>query len=231
MLKDEKIIIIVLSVIYIPLILIELFVYLKLFKRPKLNLKKIILYNFILIGITLLSFLLLSHTNYLDYEKPIPYSNFKSIDFKNFRGLEFIKKRFMGSEHFAYVVTSIDLETDNKTITIEAFFHPSRSFVYNNKTVYSDLLSHELYHFKITEIFARKSRKEVIFTKNYSKDNIQNIIQKFKLEEEIFQRKYDYDTHHSYIYNEQIKYQNLIDSTLTRLDKFKNPKILIHEKK
>lgn len=229
--KGEQIIVIVLSTIFLPILLIELFIFLKLLKRPKINFKKIIRYNLFLLLISALCILILNHTNYLDYEKPIPFRKFNTINFKNFRGLGLFKRNLLGNKHFAYVVTSIDYEIEKDYINIEAYFHPSRSFVYNKNTNSSELLTHELYHFKITEIFARKARKKISTINNLSEESTGKIINDFKFLENEFQKKYDYETHHSYIYSKQVKYQKLIDSTLISLNEFKKTKILIHEKK
>lgn len=229
MTKQERIIIIVLSIIYSIVILIELFFYLKLIKRPKIKFKKILYYNFLIILLIVFSLLTLSYTNYLDYEKPIPYSKFHTISFRNFRGLEFFKRTFLGNEHYAYVVTSIEYQIEKDFITVEAYFHPSKSFVYNKDTNSNDLLTHELYHFKITEIYARMTREKISKLNNPSKENITNIIRDCELLENEFQKKYDYETYHSYIYNKQIKYQKIIDSTLLSLNKFKDPKIPTYE--
>ena len=46
-----------------------------------------------------------------------------------------------------------------------------------------------------------------------------------------YQKKYDYDTYHSYVYSEQIKYQNKIDSLLYLMTNYSKTKINIHENK
>lgn len=186
----------------------------------------------VLIFIPICTILLtLNHTNYLNYSKPISFKNYSKITFKDFKGLEFFHKEFEGSKQFAYIVTTINYKSKKDTAKIEAYFHPSRSFVYDRNSLDKDLLSHELYHFKITEIYARKLRK-IISEKTFnSEDEIEKVIKKYLEKERIYQQKYDYDTYHSYIYGEQKKYEKNIDSLLHLLIEYKNPKVKIHVKK
>ena len=228
MAEDEKITLIIFSSIYLPLIIIQFLVYIGKIKIPKLNFKKILFTNLIILVLGIIGIGVLSHTNYLDYEKPIPYSQYDRISFKNFRGLELFKKKFLNSKYFAYVVTSIDLEEDTNSVV--AYFHPSRSFVYNKKSGSKDLLTHELYHFKITEVFARKTRKEIIEKKISSFDERKEILNQNLTEEQNFQELYDYETYHSYVYSKQLEFEKRIDSLLLSLNKYKNPKLSYNEK-
>lgn len=230
MTKYEEIFLIIMASIYLPILLIEFIFYLKLIKRPNLNFKKYLKINIIIFLFLGLSFLILSYKNFLDYEKPIPFKEFERIDFKNFRGLELIKKKLYGSKYFAYVVTSIEYEIDQDHVKIESYFHPSSSFVYNKNSNSKDLLTHELYHFRITELFTRKAKEEIHKRANLKKDDIKKIIDSIKLEEREYQIKYDYDTYHSYVYEKQISYQKEIDSLLISLKKFKKSKIKYNEK-
>ncbi|TDP57565.1 hypothetical protein [Flavobacterium dankookense] len=223
MIKGEKIIIIVFSSFYLIIFIIELILFLFKIKVPKFSLKKILIINLVLILIGLLGLLTLTHTNYLDYEKPIPYSEYNRIGFKNFRGIELFKKKFNGSKYFAYVVTTIELDKENNSIV--AYFHPSKSFVYNKKSSSSDLLTHELYHFKITEIFARKTRKEIIEKNIINFDEKERVLIKNLIDEDIFQKKYDFETFHSYVYSKQKEFERTIDSLLITLNKYKNPEL------
>jgi hypothetical protein len=223
MTKGEKIIIIGFSSFYIIIFIIELILFLFKIKIPKFSLKKVLLFNLILLFIGIISLLILSHTNYLDYEKPIPFTEYKRIGFKNFRGIELFKKEFNGSKYFAYVVTSIELNKKNNTV--EAYFHPSKSFVYNKKSSSIDLLTHELYHFKITEIFARKTRKEIIEKNITNFEEKERILNKNLIDEDDFQKKYDFETYHSYVFSKQKEFERRIDSLLLTLEIYKNPKL------
>lgn len=230
MTKTEEILLIIMASIYLPILLIEFIFYLRIIKRPKLNFKKYLIINLIVALSFVVSFLILSYKNFLDYERPIPFKEIERIDFKNFRGLEFIKKKLYGSKYFAYVVTSIEYEFEEEYVLLESYFHPSSSFVYNKNSNSKDLLTHELYHFRITELFTRKAKEEIYKRENLKKEDIKEIIDSIKVEERKYQIKYDYDTFHSYVYEKQISYQKEIDSLLISLNKFEKSKIKYNEK-
>jgi len=173
----------------------------------------------------IIGFGLLSHTNYLNYEKPLTFDKYEQITFENFRGLEFFKKSLYGNERFAYVVTSIESEIDDKTVTVQSFFHPSRSFVYKKNTNSKELLTHEKYHIKITELFTRKAKEKISKLNKFDGKKIEEIIRQAEQDEINFQRQYDYDTFHSYVFSEQKRYEKEVDSLLNLLTEYKKPKI------
>lgn len=170
--------------------------------------------------------LTLNHTNFLNYRSPIPFSKIDSITFEDFRGLEFFRKKHNGNPRYAYIVTSIKSEIKENEVHIESFFHPSRSYVYNNNVYSGELLNHELYHFRITELFARMVRKEVSQEAGVSKDDIKSILKKNERKEQTYQAKYDSDSYHSYVLKEQKRYETEIDSLISSLHEFSQPIIL-----
>jgi hypothetical protein len=195
-------------------------------KRFKLFLK------FSLIGFAfLISIILtLSHTNYLNYESPMTFEKYDSITFENFRGIELFKKSLYGNKRFAYIVTCIDSKFEENSVQVEAVFHPARSFVYNQHNNSQELLTHEKYHFKITELYARKARREISKLTHFSKKKIQDILNKHRTLEDIFQKSYDFDTYHSYVYSQQKSYEQTIDSLFSLLSNFKKTTITFYEK-
>ena len=174
-------------------------------------------------------FITLTRVNFLDYEKPITFNKINQISFLNFRGLEFFQKTLYGNDHFAYVKTTIEYEFEKDSIKIESFFHPSSSYVYNKNTFSKDLLKHEMFHFRITELFVRIAKNKISKLKNQNKEKIKGLIQETQNEENNYQRRYDDDTFHSYVESEQKKYEKEIDSLLYLHTKFKKPKIHINE--
>ena len=171
----------------------------------------------------------LSHTNYLDYEKPISYHRVDEITFENFRGIELFKKSLYGNERFAYVTTTIETDFQADNISIESLFHPSRSFVYKKNNNSRELLKHEIFHFKITELYVRKMKQRISALENPSEEQINGIIENLRAEENTFQQNYDYDTFHSYVYGEQKRYEKSIDSSLNSLKNYTNPKVYFNE--
>ncbi|PIA78861.1 hypothetical protein BFR04_04840 [Gaetbulibacter sp. 4G1] len=187
-------------------------------------------YSFLFLIFIAIVFGILSHTNYLNYEKPMTFDKYDQITFQNFRGLEFFKKSLYGNERFAYVVTTIDSEIDDNSVIVQSLFYPSRSFVYKKNTNSTELLTHEKYHIKITELFARKAKQEISDLKILDEDKIEGIIKDVKIKERAFQKEYDYNTFHSYVLSEQKRYEKEVDSLLTSLNQYKNPKIIIDDK-
>jgi len=226
---DTLIIVLFLSIYFSP-VFYQLTIVLKESKKgnkvPLKRLLKFLKYSFLILFPLIIGFAALTHTNYLDYEKPITYDKIESITFENFRGLEFFKKNLYGNKRFAYVVVTIDSEISDDYVDVKSLFHPSRSFVYNSHINSKELLSHEMYHFKITELYTRKIKKEISELGESGQTALfKEIIQQKTKEERKFQTKYDYDTFHSYVYSEQKKYERTIDSLLTIFSEFKKSKI------
>lgn len=174
-------------------------------------------------------FFTLTRVNFLDYKKPISFDKINQITFSDFRGLEFFQKSLYGNEHFAYVKTTIDYEFEKDSIKIESFFHPSSSYVYNKKPFSKDLLRHEMFHFRITELYVRIVKNKISKLRKPDKEKIKGLIQEIENEENNYQTKYDDDTFHSYVESEQKKYEKEIDSLLYLHSKFQNPKLYINE--
>lgn len=191
--------------------------------------KKILKKVFLTLFIIAVFFFTLTRVNFLDYQKPISFDKINQITFADFRGLEFFQKSLYGNEHFAYIKTTIEYEFEKDSIKIESFFHPSSSYVYNKKTFSKDLLRHELYHFRITELYVRIAKNKISKLRKLSKEKIKDLIREIENEENNYQIKYDDDTFHSYVESEQKKYEKEIDSLLYLHSEFKNPKLYINE--
>jgi hypothetical protein len=231
---NENLIIILILLLYFSPVFYQLYLLLKERKEENKKLLKRLLrfttYSFLILIFTSICFGILSHTNFLNYEKPITFDKFDQITFQNFRGLEFFKKSLYGNERFAYVVTSIDSDINDNTVTVQSLFHPSRSFVYKKNTNSKELLTHEKYHIKITELFARKAKEKISNLSTFDEDKIEGIIRDVKTKESAFQKEYDYNTFHSYVLSEQKRYEKEVDSLLTSLNQYENPKIIIDDK-
>lgn len=195
-------------------------------RKPLKKFLKIVKYSLTIFFVLITGFALLSHTNYLDYEKPLTFDKYDQITFENFRGLEFFKKSLYGNEQFAYVVVSIDSKIKENSVIVQSLFYPSRSFVYNQNTNSKELLVHEKYHIKIAELFSRKAKKKISELPSFDKKRIKEILRQAELDERKYQKEYDYNTFHSYVLSEQKKYEKEIDSLLDLLTNYQKPKIL-----
>lgn len=230
---NEHLIATLILLVYFSPIFYQLVLVIKENKRGnRLPLKKFLKYlkySFLILIPCLIGFAIISHTNYLNYEKPMTFDKYDQITFKNFRGLEFFKKSLYGNEQFAYVNTTIESEINDHSVIVKSLFHPSRSYVYNKQTHSKELLSHEKYHIKITELFTRKAKEKLSNLNTFDKDKIEEIIVNTRKQERDYQKEYDYNTFHSYVLREQKRYEKEVDSLLKNLTKFKNPKIIIDE--
>lgn len=159
--------------------------------------------------------------NYIMYKSPIEHSKWRHIALNDFRGLKRPYVTLDGGTEFAFISTSIRIVENRNSIRIVSLFHPSRSYVYN-RNLYSDgLLVHEMYHFHITEYYARLIRKEVKYLVSLDKPMKLNSIKIRNLvEEQKMQYKYDDETYHGYILEKQLEWQNKIDSSLLSLEKY-----------
>lgn len=231
---NESLIAIIILLVYFSPVFYHLSLAIKESKKGnKIPLKKfkIFLKHSVIIIIPLIFvFGILSHTNYMNYEKPLTFDKYDQITFENFRGLEFFKKSLYGNERFAYVVTSIDSEIDNNAVTVQSLFYPSRSYVYKKNTNSKELLTHEKYHIKITELFTRKAKEKISNLDRFDENKIEEIIRQAENEERKFQIEYDYNTFHSYVLSEQKRYEKEVDSLLNLLTEYEKPKIEFNEK-
>jgi hypothetical protein len=161
--------------------------------------------------------------NYLRYKAPIPHKHWETITLNDFRGLKKPFDSLYGESKFAFVSTSIRVKKKHNEIEIETLFHPCRSYVYNRKLFANYLLTHEMYHFHITEYCARMMRKEVKdLLESDNKVNLKEIKNRILIKEQELQYQYDDETYHSYVHSKQVEWQNKIDSSLVSLEKYSN---------
>lgn len=102
-------------------------------------------------------------------------------------------------------------------IDVHAFFNPTMSW--SKKEKRSDyLLRHEQLHFDISELYARKLKKELEqfefeSSKNPSKE-IEHIFERLNKERKEMQKKYDQETDHSKNSASQLKWDKKISEAL-----------------
>ena len=180
----------------------------------------------LIIGSTMLIVSVLFHVNILRYSSPIPFAEIDRITLKDFKGYRKPYQTLHGQRAFAFISTTLDWERTDKGVQVQAFFHPTRSYVYNDKIVDRFLLKHELYHFRITEIFARKCRQELSQSKKVpSDDAISEILARNEQSENQMQNRYDGETYHGYLMKEQKRWEENVDSLLNLLIEHKPPTV------
>lgn len=174
-----------------------------------------------ILGATFLLASILFHINIIRYHAPVEYSKINFITLKDFVGLKPPAQTLEGSKEFAFITTSLTYNRHGNAVEIKALFHPSRSYVFNENVFSNDLLKHELYHFRITELYARKTRQKLsTYQEMPTSDEISYILAGSRTEEREMQSRYDYETYHSYVLKKQHEWQITIDSLLSSLTKF-----------
>ncbi|MBT5531003.1 MAG: hypothetical protein HOK35_17755, partial [Cytophagia bacterium] len=119
--------------------------------------------------------------------------------------------------------TDIQIKYEDDQICILSRFHPSRSYVYNKNMISRPLLTHELYHFHITEYITRLFRKELT-SLDYmpAKREVKSILHLYLDQENQLQTQYDDETYHSYVLGKQQEWQLKIDSLLLITKQYEN---------
>ena len=173
------------------------------------------------LGFTCLAASTLFHINIIEYHRPIQHADVATITLQDFIGFKRPNQTLDGSNEFAFIVTSIEYEMDDHQVEIKAIFHPSRSYVFNERLVDKFLLEHELYHFHITELHARLIRSQLAALNQMPTVNqVERIVNTQRTSEYIMQKEYDNDTYHSYVLKKQKAWQGKIDSLLSSHQKF-----------
>jgi hypothetical protein len=144
---------------------------------------------------------------------------------------DFIGQPDTQSPDAANSYTGIDLSMKQKNsalvIDVFSFFDRNLSWVREGASK-EGLLRHEQFHFHITELYARKLRKELIeyrFTQKNLQTKLQPIFKDFLDQLSKEQKKYDKETNHHINTKEQIKWERSITDELSTYDSYKNSKV------
>ncbi|WP_323027879.1 DUF922 domain-containing protein [Gelidibacter japonicus] len=107
---------------------------------------------------------------------------------------------------------------------VQAHFYPKRSWVHKKRS--SDhILAHEQLHFDITELYARKFRKEITHLK-ISKDikrDLNSLYERIIKDMTVEQSTYDIQTNHSRDAKAQFAWNKKISDALKVYNDYKNP--------
>jgi hypothetical protein len=199
--------------------------YLPPIKRLKISLR----INFVVFitAFLLIAVVVLFDVNYFRYKSPMPYSAWKSITFSEFRGLNRPGQTLDGQNEFAFIVPEIRLRHSGNSLEVITYFHPSRSYVFNNAIEDGKLLNHELYHLHIAEYCARLFRKKLTeYTKPLTSQQINISYAEILKTEDRLQFQYDDETYHSYLAGKQKRWEMHLDSCLESLKSFQSTNII-----
>lgn len=184
----------------------------------------------IVLGFSVVTILIsfLFDLNYLQYKSPILYKDLESITLDDFKGIKIPSSTLYGDKGFAYIVTDIVYEETEEFIEVQTRFHPSRSYVYNSKIDSKLLLTHELYHFHITEYCARKMRESITINISHGrKSDLDHLYLNCMRLQDDLQFQYDEQTYHGLLLGKQKEWQHKVDSLLKAKEKFAESKIKI----
>jgi hypothetical protein len=165
--------------------------------------------------------------NFLYYKAPMPYNDWKTIQWSDFRAIKHPGEKVEESVHFASIFSEIRAQmADNETVSVVTYFHPARSYTYSENQIGESLLTHELYHLHISEYYARLIRKEITtIASPVDKSVLYKTVENYKKQEKEMQLQYDSETDHSYISGKQKEWQHKIDSCLSSLSIYSNETI------
>ncbi len=123
---------------------------------------------------------------------------------------------------FSFSARTISSKLVDFTATVEAHFYPDQSW-YKKGHVNNIVLAHEQLHFNITELHARKLRKQIDVT-NFSlniKKEISKLHANINKELKAFQNKYDSESDFSRSIETQQEWQVFVKQELRKLSKYK----------
>lgn len=175
-----------------------------------------------ILGSVLTAVAVMYDVNFIRYKAPMEYSEWKNIQWSDFRAIKRPHQTLQGSQTFAFITTEIDIEQSEDYAVVKTWFHPARSYTYSQEFSGQSLMQHELYHLHITEYVAREIRKE--FSECESSCSTEFINAYLQREREL-QNSYDEETAHGYLLGKQRKWQSRIDSCLLSLDEFSDPNV------
>ncbi|GJM63264.1 hypothetical protein [Persicobacter diffluens] len=178
-------------------------------------------YSLIVITTLGIIYLILLDINFLNYQKPIPHHDWESISLEDFKAFP----RPEDQKYSARICSKITVNKDGDNFEVVAKFYPAQSWSKYDSPNLDRLLTHELYHFHLTELYARKLRKALlekspsIDWKYLKKLNTENLNQE--------QSRYDKQTSHGILLGEQLNWQNKIDSLLQQYEKYSDTNIYL----
>lgn len=142
----------------------------------------------------------------------------KPLTWKDFKGNV---PRNTNSVAITYISFHYEILSKESILAINCMIK-DKSWVRKEKQL-PRILVHEQYHFHISEIFARKMRREMAKIKEPSTKNVQDVFDEWVKKHHVEQALYDKETSHSKIDSEQIRWQEKIDKELKDLEAYKDP--------
>ena len=159
-------------------------------------------------------------------EVTIPWSESYKLAWSDFQGPEKLDSDAVATTAsgitFSYSIKKTSTRNVSFQTQVDAHFYPEKSW-YKPHLADSHILSHEQYHFNITELFARKFRQRVaqVEVSQGLSSALDKIHEDINSELSDFQELYDADTNYSRNFEQQAIWQKRIDDALENTSKFK----------
>ena len=179
---------------------------------------KLVLQYKMRILIVIISFFLVSWQ--IDSNK-LEWNRNRKITWEDFKGVPKINS-------YDEAITSSGIEfsktyrRDTLFIGITSYFYKINSWV-KNKDASEYKLKHEQVHFDISEIYARKLKKEIsqlLLSDTINKKYLDFLFDKFIIEMNEYQDLYDKETNHSINNEKQLEWNNKIEYQLNELEQW-----------
>lgn len=164
-------------------------------------------------------------------EKRIAWSSDNQLTWDDFKGKVDKKDETYKAKTYVKVTSFHEVYDNNIVLNVTCKFNQSISWS-KSKTESWDLLKHEQLHFDICELMARNIRKEFSEHKSYQLsatwDTLQNIYD-FYFPDSLTKLniKYDKETDHGTIIDEQRRWEKFIDRELRKLNHYSDTVVKI----
>ncbi len=151
-------------------------------------------------------------------EEAIPWNFDHRLSWEDFRATPPITGNIAATtaSGIAYYFSSTELDGEMEVdFTVKSFFYPDKSW-YKPEICNAVVLSHEQLHFDISELFARKMRRQLSktrFTRNI-KAEVKAIYRQINEELAAFQKRYDLETDYSRNVGQQKAWNATIQAAL-----------------
>lgn len=159
----------------------------------------------------------------------IEWEKIGQLEWKNYKGKPNKMSSFQALTATG-ISFSINYEGEQVRISILNTFDPNNSWSKDKKSDY--LLAHEQLHFDISELFARKLRKELLETDFDARgkklmNEIAELYQQKMKELDRFQKNYDKETDHSLIETAQKEWELKVKQEIKQLEQFASSEVQI----
>lgn len=151
-------------------------------------------------------------TIYWDNQRPLVWKDFQGIP--EMDGLESAQATTGVALEFQFR-ENLDNNTWEYRYNVHSYFLPALSWYKPNDINYY-LLAHEQTHFDISELFARKLRKELsnLIPSESLGEDAERIYDTLQKEHAVLQNKYDRESNHSLNIDRELEWQKIIQDSL-----------------